>query len=94
MVPMIELMVPSIELTATAVYTRVLNLVSSMYTAALIKSASRFTQCMALAWRARARVFAIFFHKFNTIEKNSTVSDREFDSLANTVEFFGLRIFL
>ena len=54
MVPMIELMVPSIELTATAVYTRVLNLVSSMYTAALIKSASRFTQCMALAWRARA----------------------------------------
>ena len=66
----------------------------SMYTDALIKSASRFTQCMALAWRARARVFAIFYHKFNTIEKNSTVSDREFDSLANTVEFFGLRIFL
>ena len=43
----------------TAVYTRVLNLVSSMYTAALIKSASRFTQCMAPAWRARAG-FRIF----------------------------------
>jgi hypothetical protein len=27
------------------------------------------------------------------IEKNSTVSDREFDPLSNTVEFFGLRIF-
>ena len=26
----------------------------SMSTDALIKSASRFTQCMALAWRARA----------------------------------------
>ena len=43
---------------------------------------------------AHARVFVNFYHKFNTIEKNSTVSDREFDSLANTVEFFGLRIFL
>ena len=49
------------------------------------------------AWRsrgARARVFVNFYHKFNTIEKNSTVSDREFDSLANNVEFFGLRIFI
>ena len=88
---MIELMVPSIELTATAVYTRVLNLVSSMYTAALIKSASRFTQCMAPA--RCARVFVNFYNKFSTIEKNLTVSDREFDYLANTMEFFGLRIF-
>ena len=31
--------------------------------------------------------------KKTTIKKNSTVSDREFDSLSLTVEFFGLRIF-
>ena len=68
-----------------------LNLVGSMYTVSLIKSASRFTQCMAPA--RRARVFVNFYNKFSTIEKNLTVSDREFDSLANTMEFFGLRIF-
>ena len=53
MVPMNELIVPLIELTATR------YLVSSMYTDALIKSASRFTQCMARAWRAR-----VGFRKF------------------------------
>ena len=31
--------------------------------------------------------------KKTAIEKNSTVSDKEFDSLSLTVEFFGLRIF-
>jgi hypothetical protein len=31
--------------------------------------------------------------KKTAIKKNSTVSDREFDSLSDTVEFFDLRIF-
>jgi hypothetical protein len=31
--------------------------------------------------------------KKTAIEKKSTVSDREFDSLSDTVEFFDLRIF-
>ena len=31
--------------------------------------------------------------KKNRNQKNSTVSDREFDSLSDTVEFFDLRIF-
>jgi hypothetical protein len=31
--------------------------------------------------------------KKTAIKKNSTVSDREFDSRSLTVEFFGLRIF-
>jgi hypothetical protein len=31
--------------------------------------------------------------KKNSNQKNSTVSDREFDSLSLTVEFFDLRIF-
>ena len=32
--------------------------------------------------------------KKTAIEKNSTLSDREFDYLSDTVEFFDLRIFL
>ena len=31
--------------------------------------------------------------KKTAIKKNSTVSDREFDSLSDTLEFFDLRIF-
>jgi hypothetical protein len=41
-------------------------------------------------WSFHAKVHP---EKKTVIEKNSTLSDREFDYLSDTVEFFDLRIF-